>query len=205
MHYHLCSLYFVEKLYQKAKENMEQNEDWETEPTQEKLIIKLPILNTMIIAQEVFPKTLESLLVHISSCAFRSIPAKNQILSSSAFRLLNTIIQVKPTMHRECFKRLHLLQHLSGQILACLQGLGTTPEDLDKREGLYEALSKCYLGDYLDDYIVNSHQFVQQIFDPRAVEGLTDEVALLKILKDVTGVLKGINITEVVIAFTRIW
>lgn len=171
-------MYLAEKLYINAKSNVSQNEAWETDPSVEKIVTHDEMLREVLLWQQVFPKNCESLITFLASFVFRNISAKNPTLSSYSFKVLKKIILMKNRISRECFKSMDLLTFLYSKIGEILGELEVKLETMDKREGLFEALSICYLSDQLDDYIKNSHKIVQKIFDPKEFVGLSDQVIL---------------------------
>lgn len=95
---------------------------------------------------------------------FKNIAVKCNLVTQYAFKVLFNLAGLKSSISRECFKQLELTKLISNRIFESLNHLECIATNLEKREYLYELLGKCFLSDHVDDYIVNSHWIIDNIF-----------------------------------------
>lgn len=176
--------------------------------------------------------TVDSFMVHIARLALSYTTHENQQVVDQSFKLLNCLVSFKPKMEREYFQALEMVSFLQEGCLSVIsrcqeqtsellaktaaRGAGKIPEDVRKqhqslRGSMYEILASIGLSDVSDNFLVNSHLILSKIFEHSecTLEKFSEypvaaSYILSDTLKDVVGVMTGINFSEVMLGFLRI-
>lgn len=177
-------------------------------------------------------KTVDSFLVYLAGLGIFYARHQNQHISDYAFKLLSCLVSFKPRLEREYYQALEVVECLQTECARLLQECraeawkllespefrrtGKLSEETRKRQqglraSLYELLASIGLSDISDDYLRNSHVVIAQIFDhsQQALKHFEATPAamgfiLSDTLKDVVGVITGIDFSEVLMGFLRI-
>jgi hypothetical protein len=162
-HFKIAQLYLIEQIFMFTRSNIIQSELVQEAQDSEQLSCASPLIDAIIKSQNVFQPKLEGMFVYFAATCFRNFSVKSPVVSKYAFKLLNIILGIKNSLNRVCFSKLQLTRFISDNIHATLGAMPLTPDGMEKRELLFEAMSICFISDYLDDYIQNSHLIVGKI------------------------------------------
>lgn len=162
-HFKIAQLYLTEQVFMFTRSSVIQSEQWQSAQGGEALGCANPLIEAMLRSQSVFPGHIEGMLVHFAATCFRNISVKSPVVSKYAFKLLNTVLGIKNSLNRGCFAQLQLTRFISENLLASLGSMPLSQEGMEKREQLFEAMSLCYISDYLDDFIQNCHTIIAKI------------------------------------------
>jgi hypothetical protein len=191
------------------------------------------MLNALLASQSVSAmQTIDSFLVYLAKIGLAGTLHENQQVNEYSFKLLGCIVSFKPKMERENFEALEvigflqkgcvsLIERSQQQTLKMLESPAfqtskKLSEDVRKKQqslrcSLYEILGSIGLSDTSDNFLMNSHYIVNQIFrsSEQSLQMLTQSPTALSYvlsntLKDVVGVMTGIGFSEVMMGFLRI-
>ena len=193
--YEMSLNYFINQLGYVIIEKQIYNVDLDT------LYSQKENLGSFIIGNDIFENA-EKFLIKICQKLLSNFEYQDKMIIQHSLKVLRQLTEKIKKIYKGKKRKIILLEQICQNLIKTTNQYLTINKFFKLRMLVYEIIGICYLDDYHDNYIENSHMIIAQIITNNTTNN--SQVNLKRLFYDVLGIYKATYLSKITITFTKI-